>query len=271
MKKSKRAKITKQMQHNPDNVTATLTNESPAIREAREQEAKATEAAQQTRSAADAAQQAVEQASQAVMNKQAERDRVKAQCEELKERVSHMALDDPQFQKTSAEGWGIEQVLTRLEGECGGLKESLTVAEKRAEDAVKAAEVASAGLRNAQRQVTLKRLTEAFPVQVDKLLDLIRGRNQVLSEADEDSRTHDLPRLGRFRLLPREDQLRRHESYELGTILTRHQVGLAMTPAAPFSAFSLDSGEGVSEAEIPNSEEEWAVLTATALEGGSDE
>jgi hypothetical protein len=206
------------------------------------------------------------------MNKQAERDRVKAQCEELKERVSHMPLDDPLFQKTSAEGWGIEQVAARLESECGGLQESLAVAEKRAEEAVKAAEVASAGLRNAQRQVTLQRLCEAFPVALDKLLDLIRGRNQRMGEADEDSRVHDLPRLGRFRLLPRQDQLRTHEAYELATILSRHEVGLAITPSAPFAAFSMGSGDGGGETDAPIepddipdpenlTEEEWVLLT----------
>lgn len=255
-------------------MTEIPSDESPAIRAAREQEAKAADEAQRARSVAEAAQRAVEQATEALGEKEKQVAEVRTQFETVGERLAGMPLDDPDSERIGGRHRHLEIVLRRLESEHGGCHETLLTAQRRAEESLQAAEVASAGLRNAQRHVTLQRLCAAFPVALEKLLDLTRGRNQVLGEADEDSRTHDLPRLGRSRLLPRQDQLRRHESYELATILTRHEVGLAITPSAPFSAFSLDSGEdggeGVSEAEIPNSEEDWEVLIG-ALEGASDE
>lgn len=275
MKKSKRG-ITKQMQHNPDHVTATPTNESPAIREARQQQAKAAEAAQQACSAAEAAQQAVEQATQALTKKETHVSEVRAEFEAVGERLARMPLDDPDSERVGGRHRHLELVLKRVEGEHGGCHETLLTAQRRAEDAARAAEVAEAALRNAQRQVTLQRLCEAFPVALEKLLDLIRGRNQVLGEADQEAQVHDLPRLGRFRLLPAQDQLQRHESYELATILTRHEAGLVVVPSASLAAFSMQSenGKGVSDAEVVSpddipdpedlTEEEWLLLTTGA-------
>lgn len=274
MKKSKRAQITKQMQHNPDNDTALLTNESPAIREARAQETRTAEAAQQACSAAEAAQRTVEEASRVLTEKETQVSKVRAEFEAVGERLAGMPLDDPDSERVGGRHRHLEIVLRRLESEHGGCHETLLTAQRRAEESLQAGEVASASLRNAQRCVRLQELQEHFPMLLDQVLALIEERNRTLAEADQDSNAHQLARLGRARLLPRQDQLRKHETYELGTILTRYQSGLGMVPSARFSDFSMDSGgggEGVSEAgavdpdEMPDlTEEEWLLLTTGA-------
>lgn len=88
-------------------------DESESIKAAKRGEAHAANEAARARADAEAAGTEAERLAEALGEKRAERDKVKTRCEELKERVSRMSLDDPAFEEASAAG--LEIVRKELE------------------------------------------------------------------------------------------------------------------------------------------------------------
>lgn len=218
--------------------------------------------ARRARSAATAAEREAEQAAEASHAKEREVETVKGELEAVSAQLARMSLDDPAAQPLGSRLRHCELLLTRLQGEGGGCRETLTVAQRNMTTLGEAAARAEATWRNAGRWVRLQALSEAFPLALERMIALVRERTTILAEADDESRGSGLPRLGRARLLPLRDQIRGGAMNELVMTLSRHMAGFTLTPTAPLEAFSADGGGEVEPPTDGEPVEEWAPVTA---------
>lgn len=263
-KKKKKSTSTPQQAPSP--------SDSQNLVAAKEAERQADRDARQARASAEAVQREAEQAAKASHAKEREVETVKGELEAVSAQLARMSLDDPAAQPLGSRLRHCELLLTRLQGEAGGCRETQAVAQHTMRTLGEAAARAEAAARNAARWTTLQALREAFPLALERLLVLVRERTTVLTEADDESHASNLPRLGRARLLPTRDQIRGGAMNELVMTLSRHMAGFTMTPSAPLEAFSADGGGEVEPPTDGESVEEWVpVMTVPVVaEGGDD-
>jgi hypothetical protein len=174
-----------------------------------------------------------------------------------------LSLDDVKAEKLGGQLRHCELRASQLQGEAGGCRETLTVAQRHVSTLEEAAARAESALRNAGRWVRLQALSEAFPLALERLLALVRERTTTLFEADEESHGSGLPRVGRARLFPARVQIRGPGMDDLVMILSRPTLGLTLTPSAPLSAFSADGQAS------PEPVEEW--VPVAVQEGGTED